>query len=211
MVEFNESSASVVNEALGLLRQDTPVTLEQLKGTNQTVVARKAAAAYESAMLEVLIGHEWGFATRVTRVAACEGPEPGKYRFGRPLGAAKITRVVSASDEDPRWEVKGHDVIVDSEPVACEFVMTVDDVSIWHPLVRRAFVRCLARDLAIAVTGRHADLQNMDSLYRDALAKAVDADARETHPDPWGTPHYVSAMGRGGGAYDVERRRRRGF
>jgi len=210
-MDFNDSSVAVVNEALGLLRQDTPVTLEQLQGTNQTVVARKAASAYESSMLEVLMGHEWGFALRETKVKATEGALPGTFRFRKPVGAVKLTRVVAASETEPHWEIKGNDVIVDCDPVACEYVESAEDVSTWHPLVRRAFVRCLARDLAIAITGRHADLSNMDSLYRDALKKAVEADARETHPDPWESPEYPRAMRRGGGAYDVERKLKRGW
>ena len=61
------------------------------------------------------------------------------------------------------------------------------DIATWAADVRNALVYCLARDLAIPIAGRIADMQNIDVLYRDKLNKAIIRDLNEkvaTNTDP---------------------------
>ena len=46
------------------------------------------------------------------------------------------------------------------------------NISAWPGDVRNCLVYCLARELAIPIAGRIADMQNIDALYRDKLRKA---------------------------------------
>lgn len=45
-------------------------------------------------------------------------------------------------------------------------------ISAWPADARNVLVYCTARELAIPLTGRIADMQNIDALYRDKLVKA---------------------------------------
>ena len=196
---FDAEDLKVCQEALTLLRQDQPLTLDELNDADTAnAVARKCRAVYESARLEVLIGHDWNFARREVAVRAAPGGRPGEFRFAMPAGAAKLVRVLGTDGEERlHWRVAEDSVFADGLPAAAEFTEDVADAGRWHPLVRRAFVHCLARDLAIPVTGRQSDLKNMDALYQDKLKLAVLADAREEQPNPWEEAHYPKAM-RGG-------------
>ena len=58
-----------------------------------------------------------------------------------------------------------------------------DDLARWPEDVRNALVYCLARELAIPIAGRVADMQNLDALYRDKLRKAVVRDLEDETAD----------------------------
>ncbi len=53
------------------------------------------------------------------------------------------------------------------------------DLSRWPEGVRNALVYCLARELAIPLAGRVADMQNFDALYRDKLRQAIVRDLED--------------------------------
>ena len=60
-----------------------------------------------------------------------------------------------------------------------------ENIAEWPGDVRSALVYCLARELAIPIAGRHADMQSADALYRDKLQKARIRDLEdETVSDP---------------------------
>ena len=58
----------------------------------------------------------------------------------------------------------------------------VPELSSWPQDVRNALVYCTARELAIPIAGRIADMQNMDALYRDklVLARVKDLESETT-------------------------------
>ena len=69
--------------------------------------------------------------------------------------------------ESARQEVLGaHDWVFARVAAARE------NISMWPGDVRNCLVYCLARELAIPIAGRIADMQNIDALYRDKLRKA---------------------------------------
>ena len=196
---FEEADLEACREALTLLRQDLPLTLDELNDADTAnAVARKCRAVYAAARLEVLIGHDWNFARREVAVGWAPSGRSREFRFAMPNGAAKLVRVSGEDGEESlHWRVVEDSVFADGKPKTVEFTEDVEDLARWHPLVRRAFVYCLARDLAIPVTGRQSDLKNMEALYQDKLKQAVLADAREEQPDPWEEAYYPKAM-RGG-------------
>ena len=49
----------------------------------------------------------------------------------------------------------------------------------WPGNIKGVLVYCLARELAIPIAGRIADMQNLDALYRDKLRKAIIKDLEE--------------------------------
>lgn len=193
---FEEADLEACQEALTLLRQDLPLTLDELNDAETAnAVARKCRAVYEPARLEVLIGHDWNFARREVAVGWAPSGRPHEVRFAMPSGAAKLVRVNGEDGgEALHWRVAEDSVFADGRPTTVEFTEDVEDLERWHPLVRRAFVYCLARDLAIPVTGRQNDLKSMEALYQDKLKLAVLADAREEQPDPWEEAYYPKAM-----------------
>lgn len=198
MTEFDKASLRVCEEALSLLRQDAPLALDDLNNeATQSVVARKVQRAYDGARLEVLAAHDWNFARQATRVKSVEtGGAWHAYRFAKPVDAVKIVRVCGDDQErDLHYTLVGDGVLADEPPRFCEWTQDVTDIDLWPASVRRVFVYGLARDLAIPVTGRVADLKTLDALYQQKMKDAALLDARETHPDPWGEPYYAVAIG----------------
>ena len=201
-MSFHETAVAACNQALAYLRQDDSITLAQLNGGSSdgvnAAIARKCRYVYDSARLEVLMSYDWNFARREVSVGFAPSGRPREFRFAMPFGAAKLVRVRGEGREDDlRYRVVGDVVYCEGKPRVVEYQEDVEDLDRWPPLLRRAFVYCLARDLAIPVTGRQSDLKNMDALYQDKLKLAVLADAREEQPNPWEEAHYPKAM-RGG-------------
>lgn len=197
MTEFDEAAREACLEALSLLRQDKPVTLAELNDAEtDNLIARKLRHAYDGARHEVLTARDWNFARQSARVASVEtGGAWHAFRFTKPSDALKIVRVEGAiPDRELHYTLVGDGVFVDEPPRVCEYTQDVEDLALWPAMVRRAFVYGLARDLAIPITGRTADLKVMSELYAQKLKDAAKADARETHPDPWEEPYYVRAI-----------------
>jgi len=211
MAAIHRSALSVCQEALSQLRQDKVLLMEELEGGTESAVGRKCRYAYEPSRMQIILAREWNFCRR--RVAVLGVPRvPGVQR-----PAARVPdeamRVVAAFGPCGRkldgWSVYGNGEIRASEPVAeIEYVVDAKDVDRWPPLVRDAFVKLLARNLAIPVTGRNADLKVADDLYREALRQAALVDARENKPgeEVWGDNVYADAIrgvahGRHGGRH----------
>ena len=203
-MSFHETAVAACNQALAYLRQDDSITLAQLDGSSSgganAAIARKCRYVYDSARLEVLMSYDWNFARREVAVGFAPSGRPREFRFTMPFGAAKLVRVRGEGREDDlRYRVVGDVVYCEGRPRVVEYQEDVEDLDRWPPLLRRAFVYCLARDLAIPVTGRQSDLKNMDELYRAAIRPLSTSDARETHPDPWKEGYYPAAMRGAGG------------
>lgn len=53
------------------------------------------------------------------------------------------------------------------------------DLTHWPDNIKNVLVYCLARELAIPLTGRIADMQNIDALYREKLRRAIVRDLED--------------------------------
>lgn len=202
-MSIHESALGVCREALSELRQDAVLTMEQLTGVRESASGRKCRMAYEPARIQVLLARAWNFCRRRVRVCSAGGCPGDAWSCTVPDEAL---RVVAAFDMCGRkldgWAMYEDRVLRSLEPVSeVEYVVDMQDVDRWPPLVRRAFVKLLARELAIPITGRNSDLQIADKLYKEALREAALADARENKPgrEVWGPNVYADAIrGRGG-------------
>lgn len=196
---LHQSALKVCNEALSTLRQDRELTYAQLEGTEESAAGRKCRALYESSRLEVLQGHDWNFVRRRVPLACRFDHRMGLHVAGLP---GDVMRVVAVFGPDGRklegWETGPDGEVYSREPIASVvYVDDAKDVDRWPPLVRQALVLCLARNLAIPITGRNNDLSVCDNLYGRALKQAVLSDARENKPGPevWGRNVYADAIG----------------
>ena len=209
-MSIHESALSVCREALSELRQDAVLTMDQLTGARESASGRKCRTAYEPARIQALLAREWNFCRRRVRVCAANGC-PGDVFYCTVPDEAM--RVVAAFDACGRkldgWSIYEGRVLRAREPVSeIEYVVDVQDVDRWPPLVRRMFVKLLARELAIPITGRNADLQIADKLYKEALREAALVDARENKPgeEVWGPNVYADAIRGHGGRWYGEMR-----
>ena len=163
---------ATTREALVLLRQDavTPA------------VEAKCAAIADSTRREFLVSRDWNFA----RSSAALG---GRRAIGtssawtRPDGALKIIDVRGRDGTRLGWRVQGGEIVTDGGSDGATAIYTADvDPEGFPPLARAAYVRLLARELAIPVTGRHADLEALDKAYAERLRMAAAADFQEGNP-----------------------------
>lgn len=85
------SKVSIWNEALDAIRESTVASIDE--DSNQ---ARKARAAYESVLAEMLEAHEWGFAGRRASLAAVTNTRDGEwaYAYAMPQGVGTPRRVI---------------------------------------------------------------------------------------------------------------------
>lgn len=183
---FNESDRAVCRDALAILRQDVFPTLDELND-GEGVLARKCACFYDAAVAEVLAWPGWDFAAETVRVTASKRYDGKGWAAPAPEDAAAVRVVTDAAGRSIPWRIEDGYVLTDTPPDEVGYVRAERDVARWSPTARKALVYCLARDLAMAVTGRRADLQTASELYERMRRNARLADARDGNP--------------GGGAY----------
>lgn len=70
------------------------------------------------------------------------------------------------------YESARHEVLGAHDWVFARVAAARENIGMWPGDVRNCLVYCLARELAIPIAGRIADMQNIDALYRDKLRKA---------------------------------------
>lgn len=199
MSKSGENALNALNEALVLLRQDKEITADELSGAVGSVVGRKCRAVFEPCRHEVILARDWNF----TRQFMWPTPRYDERRMAWatavPDGTMKVTSVFGCDGRqmEDGWSVVSDGTLLSEKAVSrIEIVEDVKDVGRWPVLVRRALVYALARDLAIPVTGRNADLQNMNALYLDKLKQAALHDARQDQPgrDAWGRNEYAERI-----------------
>lgn len=208
---LHESAVDVVNEALGILRQDKELTLAGLNGEDRSPLARKCARAWEPARLEVLLARNWNFCRRTVACPPVFDQNERMFRAAVPGGALKVESVYGEGNVPlDGWTVRADGTILSLEPIVCVGVVDASrNVDRWPAFVRRALVHCLARDLAIPVTGRQTDLKICQALYAESLETAALHDARENNSsrDAWGRNAYADAiLGRGRHEHPFRRR-----
>ena len=197
-----ESAVRAINEALVQLRQDKGITLEEFKGETKTVLATKCLAVYDSCRVSVLMERHWGFVVRTAGVSCRFDPVRAKWKGTVQSGVLEVKAVRGFHGTLARgWELEADGTVVADERFkTLEIIADEKNIDRWPPLVRRAFIFALARDLAIPVTGRTKDLETMNALYLGALKQAAIHAACETRvgDSAWGNNDYADAIrGRG--------------
>lgn len=165
------SIPATTKEALTLLRQDSTTT----------AVEAKCATIADSVRKEFLVARDWNFARASAQLSA-GASAGGRTTFSRPA-ALKVIDVRDADGARLGWRVQGQDLVVDAEVSGATATVTQDtDPENFPPLARSAYVRLLARELAIPVTGRQTDLKALSEAYAERLRMAAAADFQEGNP-----------------------------
>lgn len=180
----DQHDIDAINEALVALRQDVPLTAEEWRA-NRSVLARKCRMVFESVRRTVMAARRWNFVHGLIAVHGRVRVD-GRYTVTMPVPYMRILRVVDPEGYDcAGWDVFEDGRIVSTTPVASiEYIRDEPNVGRWPSAVRYAFVMALAKELAIPVTGRKADLQIYAQLAEEALRNAALQDAQATKPGP---------------------------
>jgi len=197
MATKEESALAAVNDALVILRQDKGIAQNEFDGTVESVLGRKCRAVYDACRIEVMLARDWNFTRTRISVESTYDQETDTWKIDRPVNALKICCAFDHSGEKlPDWTIVGDNIYSSRAIESLEIHEDVKNVGMWPPLVRRALVHALARDLAIPVTGRRSDLETVNSLYMMKLKDAALHDARETHPgdEAWGRNTYADRI-----------------
>ena len=198
MATKEESAVRVINEALVQLRQDKGIALEEFKGELKSVLATKCLAAYDSCRISVLLERHWGFVVRNIGASCRFDAKCMRWKGNVPSGVLEVKAVRGFNGPLVcGWELAADGTIVAEERFySLDVIADEKNIDRWPPLVRRALVFALARDLAIPVTGRSKDLETMNALYLGALKQAAIHAACETRvgESAWGNNHYADAI-----------------
>jgi hypothetical protein len=190
-----KASIEVAQEALAVLSQDKRIDFIDTESKDATVF--KVSIAFESARKQVLCDHNWNFARSEKHANSTFVPHDRDYPWATPMPGDSL-RLLAVYDVNGR---KADYIVYDmtlrsSRPVGrIVYVRDEEDISIWTPLARRAFVYRLAADIAKPITGRINECQLQEEHYRAAIADAKLREAREGEAaNPWGESHHARAM-----------------
>ena len=157
----------------------------------------KVSIAFESARKQVLSDHNWNFARSEKLTNSTFVRHDRVYPWATPMPADNL-RILAVYDVNGR---KSDYIVYDmtiraSHPVGrIVYVRDEEDLSVWTPLARRAFVYRLAADIAKPITGRINECQLQEEHYRAAISDAKLREAREGEAaNPWGESHHARVM-----------------
>ena len=191
----HSESIAVAQEALATLSQDKRIDILDTESKDATIF--KVSIAYESARKQVLSDHNWNFARSELLTCSSYVKHDRYYPWSVRMPADSL-RILAVYDVEGR---KADYIVYDmtlrsSRPLArIVYVRDEEDITIWTPLARRAFVYRLAADIAKPITGRINECQLQEEHYRAAIADAKLKEAREGEAvNPWGESHHARAM-----------------
>lgn len=149
----------------------------------------------DAARLEVLAAHNWSFA-RFTIPVSPFGHPGGPFAFTRPVDALRISSVRAHDGHLVDYVIDGQTILCREPPATVSYVRDSVEVDDFPPLVRRALVYRLASDFAVSFPQRGDRPDTMLALYREKLAAAAAADAKESNPGraAWGRSTFADAM-----------------
>lgn len=195
MTTTAKASVGVAQEALAVLSQDKRINTIDTESKDATIF--KVSIAYESARKQVLCDHNWNFARseKITNSTFVQHDRAYPWATPMPPDSLRILAVYDTSGYKADYIV--YDMTLrSSRPVGrIVYVRDEEDISLWTPLARRAFVYRLAADLAKPITGRINECQLQEEHYRAAISDAKLREAREGEAaNPWGESHHAKAM-----------------
>jgi hypothetical protein len=190
-----KASIEVAQEALAVLSQDKRIDFIDTESKDATVF--KVSIAFESARKQVLCDHNWNFARSEKTTTPTFVHHDRDYPWAVPMPSDSL-RLLAVYDVNGR---KADYIVYDmtirsSRPVGrIVYVRDEEDITVWTPLARRAFVYRLAADIAKPITGRINECQLQEEHYRAAISDAKLREAREGEAaNPWGESHHARAM-----------------
>lgn len=195
MTTTAKASIEVAQEALAVLSQDKRIDTLDTESKDATIF--KVSIAFESARKQVLCDHNWNFARSEKITTPTFVRHDRDYPWAVPMPGDSL-RLLAVYDVNGR---KADYIVYDmtlrsSRPVGrIVYVRDEEDITVWTPLARRAFVYRLAADIAKPITGRINECQLQEEHYRAAISDAKLREAREGEAaNPWGDSHHAKAM-----------------
>jgi len=156
--------------------------------------ARDCKLYYSHVRDWVLRDHDWTFARKRRAMASFDIPDDyeGKYSYGYvlPADCLKPRAVYEEDGSDPQqyelWRSPTNEkmLLTDTTLAVLRYTMVVTDPTWFGVDFVEAGVQKLTAKLAIPLTKKAQFVQLYESLYKDASAKAIVADADEHDPLP---------------------------
>lgn len=191
------SDVDICNRALDALGADPIASLD-----DDTTSARRCKRQYPLARDAVLRGYEWNCALRRASLPAEEAaPDHGYlYAYNLPAGGSEpyCLRVVEiegerdfgtspglGGEDKALYKVEGRQILTDQgSPLNILYIARVEDASQYDALLADAIAARLRADLAYAFTGSPRVQEEAQKAFREILAEARRADAREGAAEP---------------------------
>jgi len=153
--------------------------------------------AVEGARNEVLLAKDWNFAHAKVEFTCGDYPKWVNVTEGMFPEMVKIRTVKDCMGWPiGSWRVSGN-LIEANEPISSvEYTKDVKDLKRWTPLVKRALIACILRDMAGSIEIAKMSVETLHQLYQNKLAEAAMHDACETRPgaDCWGRNEYADRI-----------------
>lgn len=182
------SRVLIANKALYLIGEARIDSLD-----DDTKSAEIINEIYDMIRDEVLEAHPWNFALKRFSLAESSVEPLWEYDNAFPLDPS-VLRVVK-TDLDPMdpWAVELDEndlqvLVCNNDAVQIQAIVRIDDETKFSPKFVDAFAKRLAKELVFSMTGTKSSVEDMDKLYKDALA-----DARTMDAQGGGKPGRISA------------------
>lgn len=195
--ELHSSALDVCQEAITILRQEQRLT--SVTPTSASKVERVCYGAYERSRLEVLSSFGWSFIKedKIVRNGDSVIDDNGRYRIPYPAIALKVLGCYDKDGHKIPFTVRQNKYIYSLEPVyRITYIFDEEDMTIVPPLVRKAIIYTLAKNIAMNITGRVNDAQMADLQCKIAVQEARTDDARlgSTGSSVYGKNHIYECM-----------------
>jgi len=180
------STVDIVNKALNHLGVRPIASL-----TEDSEPAERASAIYESVRDDVLRAYAWGFATKITTLAAIsdETVSGWEYLYVYPANCLRIRKVFEDTDATDPVGVEFKEVqspttaqraiAANITPAYVEYTIKVSDPNSYDPAFIEAMALKLAASLAHQLTGDKALGPQIQGFYTGALSEAKRLDSTE--------------------------------
>lgn len=142
-----------------------------------------------------LRAHPWNCAiARASIGADADVPVYGySYQYSLP-NAPFCLRVLNMGTDGYPWAVEGRKLLTDaSAPITIRYIMRVEDVGVWDPLLVMAAAAHLAHAVAPQLNSSKSDRDAMWKLYRDKLREARNMDGAEGTPADLNDDDWLNA------------------
>lgn len=161
--------------------------------------ANLCSEQFEKVRDDLLRGHVWNFA--IARIQLARLAEAPAFEFGTAFQLpSDFLRVVSVHPDGAGqavipYRIEGRRLLADSETIFLRYIRQISDPNEMDALFREALAWALAADLSIPITQSNSMSQMMEDGLRKQLSKAQSVDAIEDFPEPEIAPAWVAVRG----------------
>lgn len=143
--------------------------------------ARACDLHFDDTRDDLLRAHKWNFALKRDELVQDATPEfEWTYSYALP---SDCLRVISLEEDYPgqiKYAVENNLLLCDESAVSIVYIAQITTTGSFDSMFTYCLVAKLALTLAFALTKQNTTVEAMNSLYRDRLAEARNADAKES-------------------------------